>query len=78
MSTKPILVCMVWRGGDRFARCLRLVGEAAGFFSRVVISVEGNANGLDMQLARATRLRYPFVEVICIGTELPTMQHQAF
>jgi len=78
MSTKPILVCMVWRGGDRFARCLRSIEEAAGFFSRVVISVTGDANGSDMQLARATQSRCPSVEVICTGTELPTMQHQAF
>ena len=78
MSNKPILVCMVWRGGDRFARCLRSIEEAAGFFSRVVISVTGDAHGPDMELARAAQSRCPQLEVLCTGTEWPTMQHQAF
>lgn len=78
MSTKPILVCMVWRGGDRFARCLRSIEKGSKYFSRVIISVTGPHDGLDMQLARKAHEANSNLEVICTGTELPTMQHQAF
>jgi len=69
---------MVWRGGARFARCLRSIEQASGYFSRVVISVTGDERGSDMELARQAQERNPELEVICTGTELPTMQHQAF
>lgn len=69
---------MVWRGGDRFARCLKSIEESERFFSRVVISVTGDAHGSDMELARAAQSRCPRLEVLCTGTEWPTMQHQAF
>lgn len=78
MGTKPILVCMVWRGGDRFARCLRSIEDASNFFSRVIISVTGDEDGLDMRLARRAQEHRPDFEVICTGVELPTMEHQAF
>jgi hypothetical protein len=69
---------MVWRGGARFARCLRSIEQASGYFSRVVISVTGDERGSDMELACQAQERNPELEVICTGTELPTMQHQAF
>ena len=78
MSTKPILVCMVWRGGDRFERCLKSIEESERFFSRVIVSVTGDIDGPDMDLARMAQARCSRLEVLCTGRELPTMQHQAF
>lgn len=75
---QPILVCMVWRGGDRFIRCVASIEESARHFSRVVISVTGPQDGADMEIARAAQARHPRFEVICTGSELPTMQHQSF
>jgi hypothetical protein len=78
MSTKPILVCMSWRGGERFARALRSIEATRHYFSRVIISVTGPINGPDMAIAREAAERDPSIEVICTGVELPTMKHQAF
>lgn len=75
---KPILVCMVWRGGERFERCLRSIQRARHHFSRVIISVTGPIDGADMIEARAAQEQDASIEVICTGVELPTMQHQAF
>ena len=69
---------MVWRGGDRFARCLRSIESASSYFSRVIISITGAHDGPDMELARRSQVAHPSFEVICTGVELPTMQHQAF
>ena len=74
----PILVCMVWRGGDRFARCLASIREAREHFSRIIISVTGPVAGADMRLAQAAQSNDPRIEVICTEREMPTMQHQAF
>lgn len=78
MSPLPILVCMSWRGGERFARALRSIEASRHHFSRIIISVTGSINGPDMALARETAEREPSIEVICTGVELPTMKHQAF
>ena len=77
-NAKPILVCMVWRGGERFARCLASIRDSHEYFSRIIISVTGPADGPDMQVAQAAHEDDPQIEVICTGRELPTMQHQAF
>ena len=78
MGTKPILVCMVWRGGDRFARCLRSIENGSNYFSRIIISITGPRDGVDMELALKAHEANPNLEVICTDTELPTMQHQDF
>ena len=77
-NAAPILVCMVWRGGERFARCLTSIHAAHDHFSRIIISVTGPVDGLDMHLAQAAQSEDPRIEVICTQRELPTMQHQAF
>jgi hypothetical protein len=77
-DVKPILVCMVWRGGKRFERCLKSIQQARHHFSRVIISVTGPIDGADMHLAHLAQEQDSSVEVICTGIELPTMQHQAF
>ena len=75
---QPILVVLVWRGGERFARCLDSIGPAIHRFSRVILSVTAAADSDDMIRATSFRDQYPHVEVVCTLRELPTMQHQAF
>ena len=75
---KPICVCMSWRGGARFERCLHSIERSKHHFSRIVLSVTSADDSEDTELARAFQRRNPEVEVICTGRELPTMKHQAF
>jgi len=76
--TRPILVCMVWRGGERFERALGSVSQALPHFDRVVLSITGPRSGEDMARAEAFRELHHSVEVICTEEEWPTMRHQAF
>jgi hypothetical protein len=69
---------MVWRGGERFQRCLESIVASRGYFGRVVLSVTGTLDSEDMQLAVAAQEIDSSIEVICTGRELPTMQHQDF
>lgn len=78
MALQPILVCMVWRGGERFERCLRSIHVARPFFSRVVLSVTSDADSEDMRRALEAQIADPSIEVLCTNRELPTMQHQQF
>lgn len=75
---QPILVCMVWRGGARFERCLKSIQSGLPYFSRAVLSVTSSWDSADMKLAQDFASRHPQVEVVCTGRELPTMQHQSF
>lgn len=78
MALQPILVCMVWRGGKRFERCLRSIHAARPFFSRVVLSIASDPNSEDMRQALEAQITDPSIEVLCTQRELPTMQHQEF
>ncbi len=71
---RPILVCMVWRGGERFDRALASIARALAHFDRVVLSITGPEFGEDMGRATAFQEIHPDVEVICTGEEWPTMQ----
>ncbi len=75
---QPILVCMVWRGGARFERCLTSIAASTHHFQRVVLSITAPDDSPDMERAREFQREHPTVEVICTQQELPTMQHQAF
>lgn len=76
--TKPILVCMSWRGGARFERCLTSIASSKHHFSRIVLSITSEPDSDDMRAAKAFQKAHPSVEVICTDRELPTMEHQAF
>lgn len=76
--TRPVLVVMAWRGGERFARCLESIARSKQHFSRIVLSVTSPPDSPDLVRARAFADEHPEVEVICTGRELPTMEHQAF
>jgi hypothetical protein len=75
---KPILVVMVWRGGERFTRCLESIEITSHFFSRIVLSITSEEDSADHIAAQEFSRNYDNVEVICTGKELPTMQHQDF
>lgn len=75
---QPILVVMVWRGGQRFERCLASIAASSHHFRRIVLSVTSAPDSDDMQRAQAFADQHPGVEAICTGRELPTMAHQAF
>lgn len=78
MMSKPILVVMVWRGGERFTRCLDSIRVTHDLFSRIVLSVTAEENSPDHLTAQEFALQFTNVEVICTGSEFPTMQHQDF
>lgn len=78
MKVKPILVVMVWRGGDRFLRCLRSIDHSSQYFSKILISVTSDPNSPDMLAAIKFASSHQNCEVICTGVELPTMRHQDF
>ena len=69
---------MVWRGGERFQRCLRSIEKSKAHFSRIVLSITATPDSPDVALAQSFAVTHPEVEVICTGRELPTMQHQRF
>ena len=78
MSNTPILIVMVWRGGERFTRCLDSIRETHDLFSRIVLSVTATENSPDHTTALKFASEFSNVEVICTGAELPTMAHQDF
>ena len=79
MITKPILVMMSYRGGDRLRRCLNAIALSENHFSRIILSVTASLDSDDMRQCETFRKeRLPRAEVICTGNELPTMQHQQF
>jgi len=78
-STRPHLVMMSYRGGERLRRCLDSISEGADLFDRIIVSITAPADSSDETLARDyARTRIPRAEILCTGRELPTMQHQAF
>lgn len=81
---QPILVVLVWRGGERFQRALDSIRDAEMYFKRIILSITSAPDSGDMSLARTyleecARLGNPSkAEIICTGTEFPTMKHQDF
>ena len=78
IAAKPILVVMVWRGGERFTRCLDSIAEGTQYFSKIVLSITSQPDSADMVAGREFQENHSNIEVICTGRELPTMQHQDF
>jgi hypothetical protein len=78
MTLRPTLVVMVWRGGERWRRCLDSISATRHHFERVLISVTAASDSQDLRLSHEFARDHDHVEVICTGRELPTMQHQAF
>ena len=83
-KVQPVLVVLVWRGGERFKRVLNSLTSAESYFKRVIISITSETNSSDMTIAAQylddrSRAGNPSkIEIICSGVELPTMKHQRF
>ena len=81
---QPILVVLVYRGGDRFRRALDSIGPAEHHFRRIVVSITGAVESEDMTTVQKYLDDHELagqptkVEVICSEVELPTMEHQRF
>jgi hypothetical protein len=81
---QPILVILVWRGGERFRRALKSIDGAEHFFSRIILSVTAPLDSGDIEIANQyfrnceSRMVPSKAELICSGIELPTMKHQSF
>lgn len=76
--TKPILVVMSWRGGDRLRRCLESITPAAPYFDRILVSVTSTPDSADYELAENFAAEINHAESLCTGRELPTMEHQTY
>lgn len=76
--TKPILVVMSWRGGDRLHRCLGSIAPAAQYFDRILVSVTSTPDSTDNALAQQFAASIDHAESLCTGRELPTMEHQTY
>jgi len=82
--TRPILVVLDYRGGERFRRALASIDAAEDHFDRIILSITAPWNSPDVAIAReyvdarAARGEPSKAELICSGMELPTMQHQRF
>jgi hypothetical protein len=81
---QPILVVLVWRGGERFQRALESIQDVEDCFKRIIFSITSAHDSCDVRIAQeyisnCTANGKPSkAEIICSGIELPTMQHQAF
>ena len=77
-TTRPTLVMMSWRGGERLQRCLTSIAANKNSFSRIVISVTATPDSKDIKITDTFQEQNPEVEVLCTNVELPTMEHQSF
>jgi hypothetical protein len=83
-GVQPILVVLVWRGGERFQRALTSLAQTEKYFKRIIISITSEVESDDVRIANtyladsAQRGVDSKIEIICTGRELPTMQHQRF
>ncbi len=63
-TTRPILVMMSWRGGERLQRFLTSIAANKSSFSRIVISITATPDSQDVKLAKALQEQNPGVEVL--------------
>ena len=83
-AVQPILVVLVYRGGERFQRAMDSIGPAEHLFRRIIVSITGPEDSADMATVRDylsqrhESMTASKVEIICSGVELPTMEHQRF
>jgi len=78
-ATRPVLVLPVYRGGAKLRRALASVAPSAGFFRRIVVSLNGPVDSTDAkEVAGFEAAHRTGLEAIKTGAELPWMQHQYF
>ncbi len=77
--SRPTLVVPVYRGGERFQRCLRSLAGNEEFFAGIVLSVNGPSDSLDLHAARAFAATSPAkVLILNTGHEVTSMDHGRF
>ena len=76
---RPVLLIPVYRGGERFERCLSSLTCAPEYFSAVVLSMNSPRESADHLLALEFQAsaKLPVV-VLNTGTELTSMDHSRF
>ena len=76
--TQPLLLIPVYRGGDRFLRCLRSLEQHLAYFDRTVLSINACTGSEDEKAARAFAARHSGIEVIVTGLEMTSFEHTRF
>ena len=72
-TTRPTLVMMSWRGGERLQRCLTSIAANKNSFSRIVISVTATPDSKDIVPVRNQILEIDFVNTTITG-EVDTVE----
>ena len=76
---RPVLVLPVYKGGERFLRCLRSLDVAHLYFAAIVISVNSKSGSADLQHAIDFQASAGLpVEVLNTQRELSSMDHTRF
>jgi len=76
---QPVLVLPVYRGGEKLLRALASLVPSAGYFRRIVVSLNSPAGSPDAQaVADFEAVHRIGLEAIQTNTELPWMAHQYF
>jgi hypothetical protein len=76
---RPVLVIPVFHGGERFERCLRSLVCAPTYFAAVVLSINGQPDSPDLQVARAFQRDAGLpVAVFNTTVEMNSMDHIRF
>ena len=79
MDLRPILVVPVYKGGERFTRCLASIEKAEQYFSAVLLSINSDPGSADLIQARDFQDRSGIhVQVINTTFELNSMSHCRF
>jgi hypothetical protein len=76
--TRPLLVIPVYRGGERFLRCLAGLPPNLHYFDGVTLSINSGSGSSDEQAARAFASLHPGVQVVVTGRELTSFDHTRF
>ena len=75
-DARPLLVVPVYRGGLRFERCLASLIHAGGFFSGLVLSINGPTESPDLVSALKFQESVDFpVEILNTEVEMTSMDH---
>ncbi len=76
---RPVLLIPVYRGGERFERCLRSLACARDYFSTVVLSMNSEHGSVDFTRASEFQQNANLpVVVLSTRTELTSMDHTRF
>ncbi len=76
---RPIIVIPVYRGGERFQRCLASLAGAPDYFAAIVVSINGPAGSPDHERALEYQAHAGLpVEILNTTVEMNSMSHIRF